>query len=243
MLSHNKHDQQSESIAPLHIAAAWGVHALTAFGAIAGLLAIVAIADSRWLDAFAWMGLTVLIDGVDGSLARVVRVKRILPGFDGALLDNVVDYFTYVLVPAYFICEADIIQVNWRLPVAAAVTLSSAYQFCQVDAKTADHYFKGWPSYWNITIFYLFVLELDPLLNLLLILGCVVLVFIPIRYLYPSRIERFRVMYLLVTFAWAVTLVLIWFQYPAVHAAVLILSISYVVYYHGASLYATIRRP
>jgi phosphatidylcholine synthase len=243
MVSYNKQDQQSASVAPLHIAAAWGVHALTASGAIAGLLAILAIADYRWLDAFAWMGLTVLIDGVDGSLARVVGVKRILPGFDGALLDNVVDYFTYVLVPAFFVCEAEIIQENGRLPVAAAMILSSAYQFCQVDAKTADHYFKGWPSYWNIAIFYLFVLELDPLLNLVFVLGCVVLVFIPIRYLYPSRIERFRLMYLLVTFAWAVSLIVIWFQYPAVHAAVLILSISYVVYYHGASLYATIRRP
>lgn len=223
--------------------AAWCVHLLTASGAVVGLLALLAIDEARWMDAFAWMGLTVLIDGVDGLIARAVGVRRVVPMIDGALLDNIVDYFTYVLVPAYFVCKSGLLYDEWRIPAAAAMILSSAYQFCQVDAKTAEHDFTGWPSYWNIALFYLVVLDPDPTLNLIVILGCAVLVFVPVRYLYPSRTERFRIANLLLVFAWAAALVIMWMQYPAVHIAITVLSLSYVVYYHVVSLYATFRHP
>ncbi|MCL4690936.1 MAG: phosphatidylcholine synthase [Candidatus Hydrogenedentes bacterium] len=233
---------QAAPVAPWRKAAAWSVHLLTAVGAVAGFFALIAIADARWMDAFAWMGLTVLIDGVDGLFARMVGVRRILPGIDGALLDNIVDYFTYVVIPAFFVYEADFVPDSWRVPVAAAMILSSAYQFCQVDAKTADHFFTGWPSYWNVAVFYLFVFDANPLLNLVLLLTCAILVFVPVRYLYPSRAERFRVTCVLLTLVWAVTLVVMWFQYPVVHISVTALSIAYVVFYYAVSLFATLRQ-
>jgi phosphatidylcholine synthase len=227
---------------PLHRKlAAWAVHAFTASGAVAGLLALLAIGDEQWLNAFAWMGVSVLIDGVDGSLARKARVKDVLPNVDGALLDNLVDYFTYVVVPAVFICEAAMLPPRTALLGASAMILSSAYQFCQTDAKTEDHYFKGWPSYWNILVFYLFIFDLGPRWNLAFVLACAVLVFIPIRYLYPSRAERFRSLHMLLAAVWAITLAVLWYQYPERSAGVLALSILYMIYYHGVSLYVTFR--
>ncbi len=234
-------NSSEERVSPLRIGAAWGVHLFTASGAVAAFWAVLAIGDGRWMTAFAWMGLGILIDGVDGLLARTVGVKQVLPNFDGALLDNLVDYFAYVLVPALLVCDAHLLPRGWNLPAAAAMILSSAYQFCQADAKTDDHYFKGWPSYWNILVFYLFVLRANPVLSLVLVLGCAILVFVPIRYLYPSRAKRFRTLHLLLVAAWAATLILMWFQHPTIHPAVIALSLLYVVYYNLVSLYATFR--
>lgn len=145
--------------------AAWGVHAFTSCGAVAGLFAAVAVMQERWVLCFAWLGVALAIDGVDGRLARLARVSEVLPGFDGALLDNLVDYFTYVVVPALFLWRADLLPPRLAPVGAALVVLTSAYQFCQVDAKTADHYFKGWPSYWNVLALYLFLLGWNPWVN------------------------------------------------------------------------------
>lgn len=239
----DRHSRSERSIvaAPAQTIAAWTVHAFTASGAVAGLMAVLAVSDHRWKDAFAWMGLSLLIDGVDGLLARKARVKERLPNFDGALLDNLVDYFTYVMVPAFFVWEAAMLSRGGALFGASAMILSSAYQFCQADAKTDDHYFKGWPSYWNILVFYLFILDLGPRWNLVLILVCAALVFVPIRYLYPSRAERFRTLHLVLALVWAIALVILWYQYPETGPGVLALSFLYVVYYHGVSVYATFR--
>ena len=240
-MARQRHSERPEIVVPAQKIAAWAVHAFTASGAVAGLMAILAVGDQRWKDAFAWMGLSLVIDGVDGLLARKARVKERLPNFDGALLDNLVDYFTYVLVPAFFVCEAAMLSRGGALFGASAMILSSAYQFCQADAKTDDHYFKGWPSYWNILVFYLFILDLGPRWNLALILVCAMLVFIPIRYLYPSRAERFRSLHMALSLGWAITLVTLWYQYPETGRGALALSFLYVVYYHGVSMYATLR--
>ena len=131
------------------------------------------------------MGVALFVDGFDGTLARRVRIKETLPNFDGALLDNLVDYFTYAIVPAYFLYQANLLPADFRLLAVAAMLLASAYQFCQADAKTDDHYFKGFPDYWNILVLYMFLLNSNPQINLAIMLLCVILVFVPIHYFIP----------------------------------------------------------
>ncbi len=221
------------------VATAWAVHLFTASGAVFGFFALLAIMDGRWVESFLWMGLTILVDGLDGMLARHVRVKEVLPHFNGALLDNMVDYFTYVLVPAVFLHQADLLPEVFSSPSCALIMVASAYQFCQCDAKTSDHYFKGWPSYWNLLAFYLFLMDLGRWTNLVLVLLFATLVFVPVKYVYPSRTRRMRSLTVVLTGLWAVSLLVMLLQYPEVSPAVLWASLGYVGYYYAASAYVT----
>jgi phosphatidylcholine synthase len=169
-------------------------------------------------------------------------VKQILPGFDGALLDNIIDYQTYVVVPALFVYQAKLVPNGWLLLIPAIILLTSSYQFAQADAKTADHFFKGFPSYWNVVVVYLFFLGTSPLINLLALMACAILVFVPIKYVYPSRTIKFRRLTLALTAVWFLTLPIAMWQYPAVPSWVAWFSAIYVIYYVGLSLFLTNRK-
>ncbi|MEM8666156.1 MAG: CDP-alcohol phosphatidyltransferase family protein [Planctomycetota bacterium] len=222
--------------------AAWGVHLLTASGAVCCLLSIDAGIESLWRQAIGWLVLAVFIDAIDGTLARAVDVKRVLPNFSGDHLDNMVDYASYVLVPAFLIHRAALLPDQWSWVGTAGITLASAYQFCQSDAKTPDHYFKGFPSYWNIAVLYLLALQLPQAANLAIILTLIVLVFIPIKYVYPSRTPDFRTLTLTLTSAWGIALMVIVLQLPNPSMWVVYVSLLFVVYYVGLSLYLTLRK-
>lgn len=222
----------------LRVVAAWGVHALTASTAVFGFLAILAIMAEAWQTAVIYMGIAAVIDGVDGALSRWVGVKRVLPNFDGALLDNIVDYQTYVLVPAFFVYQAGLVPPGWLLLMPAIMLMTSAYQFSQADAKTGDHFFQGFPSYWNVVAVYLFLLGLATAVNLLILLLCAVLVFIPIKYLYPSRMTRYRVQTLLLSALWLLMLAGALILYP-LHLWLAWASLFFIVYYVGLSLILT----
>lgn len=228
-------------VSPWRLGAAWGVHVLTGCGALAGLMALIAVAQHEWKSAFVWMGVTILIDSIDGTLARRCSVKRVLPEFDGALLDNIVDYFTYVIVPAYFVYEGGIVPHAWALATASIITLASAYQFCQADAKTDDHCFKGFPSYWNLTVFYLFLLAWPRGVNAAVLIALAVAVFVPIKYLYPSRTLPGRRWTLALTSVWGVLLLLILARWPGDVTILVYGSLAYVVYYFAFSVYLTYR--
>ncbi|NIA16004.1 MAG: phosphatidylcholine synthase, partial [Nitrospiraceae bacterium] len=187
---------------PVRQCMAWAVHLLTASGGAAGVMAIVETAHHRWIAAFVWMIVAIAIDSVDGPLARLCNVKRVLPQFDGALLDNIVDYFTYVIVPAFFLYESGLVPPRCGLPAALTMTLVSAYQFCQADAKTDDCFFKGFPSYWNVVVFYLFMMPLGGWVNLFVVAVLAVAVFVPVKYLYPSRTVQLRFLTLTLTALW-----------------------------------------
>ncbi|MEM7335962.1 MAG: CDP-alcohol phosphatidyltransferase family protein [Chloroflexota bacterium] len=221
---------------------AWGVHLFTATGAVWGLLAIIAAIAHDWQQAFIWMAAAVVVDGIDGTLARRFKVKGLTPSFDGALLDNIIDYQNYVLVPALILYEAALLPTGTAVVTVgviglAMVLLSSAYQFCQADAKTDDHTFKGFPSYWNIVVFYLFMLNLSPWVNFWVIFICAVLVFVPIKYIYPSRMVKYRRMTLVVTTLWGIVNIIILFNYPNYSTTLVWVSASYALYYVGLSLY------
>ena len=223
-------------------AAAWGVHLLTASSAPAGILSILAIERGDAATAFWWMAYTLAIDSFDGTLARAVGVKRVLPWFDGTRLDDIVDYFTYVIVPALFLLRMDLLPSGVAVPVALAPVLASAYGFCRTDAKTTDHYFTGFPSYWNIVVFYLYSLGWPRALNAALVVGFAVAVFVPIRYVYPSRTVTFRALTIALGLAWGATVLYLFTRLPAPPHGLVVASLAFPVYYLGLSLALQQRR-
>jgi phosphatidylcholine synthase len=219
------------------------VHLYTALGAVLGFLIVIAAFDGDAVTAL-WLGLATLwIDGTDGMLARRFRVKETIPWFDGARMDDIVDYLTYVFAPIVLLWTTDRLPggaVGWVL--AALPLLASCYQFCRVDAKTADHFFLGFPSYWNVVAFYAIVLELSPSTVGILLLVCSALVFVPIGYVYPSRTVAFRTPTLILTGVWLVSYAVIVAQLPDPQVGWVVVSLLYLAYYIGLSLYLTSRR-
>ena len=174
---------------PARIAAAWGVHAFTASGAVVGAVALVAIAAGDLARAALLMLVGLVIDSVDGTLARKVGVARVLPQVDGRRLDDIVDYLNYVIVPAVFLVAAgSVLHWGW----AALPILASAYGFSQTQAKTEDDFFLGWPSYWNVVAIYLWLLGISSAAGTAWVCLFAGLVFVPIKYVYPSRMPVLR---------------------------------------------------
>jgi len=222
------------------VTAAWAAHAFTASGAVWGLLALIATARGDWRAAFVWMTVALAVDSFDGMLARAARVGEVLPGFDGTLLDNMLDYLNYVVVPAFLIQQAGLLPPRFAVAGAAAICLASGYQFCQADAKTDDHYFKGFPSYWNALSFYLFLGGLDPRANLAIVATFVVLVFVPLKWVYPSRMARWRGITIAATCVWGALCIAMLTQFPDPAPWLLYASLVYVAYYVLVSLYLSL---
>jgi phosphatidylcholine synthase len=221
---------------------AWAVHVYTACGAVLALAMAMAIINDRYRTAFFLMVAATAIDGTDGALARLARVKEATPDFDGARLDDIVDYLTYAFVPALLLVHAQLIAPGWGGGVAAAILLSSAYGFAVTDAKTDDHFFTGFPSYWNIAALYLFAAKLPPVLNSVILLVLSVLVFVRIGYIYPSRTPVLRGLTIALCVVWGLMLLQIIAKLPEVPTTLLIGSLFFPVYYFVLSLILQSRR-
>jgi phosphatidylcholine synthase len=224
-------------------ALAWAVHAYTATGAVMAFLATLAVFDGAYRAAFLWFVAATLVDATDGVLARAARVKEATPGFDGARLDDIVDYLTFVFVPLLLLYRAGHLPEGWGLIVAAAVLLSSAYGFSSLDAKTTDHFFTGFPSYWNIVALYLHAFALAPAVNAAILLVLAVLVFVRIGYIYPSRTPALRRTTVVLGAIWAIAVLAIIVLLPDVPRWLLIGSLYFPVYYAVLSLVLHVRRP
>ncbi len=216
---------------------AWSVHLFTGSGAVVGLLTIFAIIEHNWLLVIIWMTVSAAIDALDGTLARRAQVKGVLPTFDGALLDNIVDYFTYAIIPALLVYEAGLLPPGWAELGASIIVLTSGYQFCQEDAKTDDHYFKGFPSYWNVVVYYMLFLNTNPTGNLITIIIFGILVFVPIKFIYPTRTIPFQKLTMGLAILWAVIQMVIILQYPDFSRPFMWSSLWFIAYYIGISLY------
>ena len=194
---------------------AWGVHFYTATGLIcAAGIAVLLTGDYPGPNQFRWsfvlMFLATIIDATDGTLARKVDVKRVVPGFDGRRLDDLTDFLTYTCLPLLLIWRAELVpegQAGWLI----LVLLASAYGFCQVAIKTNDGYFRGFPSYWNLVAFYVYLLVLPKWLNLAVILFLAVLTFVPSRYFYPTQGGKFNRLMLTLGSVW--TMLILWILY------------------------------
>jgi phosphatidylcholine synthase len=180
------------------------VHVLTASGAVLALLAQRAAHLHDWQMMFVWLGLALLVDAIDGPLARLLDVKSLLPRFSGERLDLIVDYLTYIVVPAYALIEATILPEAARIPAAAAILLSSLFHVADIGSKTEEGYFVGFPAIWNIVLLYLFVLGLSPWTSLAVVAAFVGLTFVPLLAVHPFRVLRLRLLTCLVTAIWAV---------------------------------------
>jgi phosphatidylcholine synthase len=221
---------------------AWAVHAYTASGAIAAFAATLDIIHGNYRGAFFLMVVATIIDATDGLLARLVRVKEATPGFDGAKLDDIVDYLTFVFVPVLLLVHAGDLPAEWGAPVAGVVLLSSAYGFASADAKTEDYFFTGFPSYWNIVALYLHAWRLPAAANGAILLALSALVFVRIGYVYPTRTPVLRGVTNGLCAVWGVMIVAIVWTLPDVPGRLLIASMFFPVYYTVLSLYLNARR-
>ena len=226
----------------MNLFSAWLVHLYTASGALAGFFSTLAIFAADYRQALLWMVAATFIDATDGVLARLARVKERTPGLDGGRLDDIVDYVTFVFVPALFLYQSGALPYGWAGGVAAAILLSSAYGFAADDAKTNDHFFTGFPSYWNIVALYIHLSGLSPVLNAVIVTGLSTLVFWRVGYVYPTRTPTLRGVTLGLGAIWGVIVVVMILTIPRVPAALFAASLVFPAYYVVLSAMLHVRR-
>lgn len=206
------------------------VHLFTALGAVCGLLATRAVLLGAWEQAFAWLGVALIIDGVDGTFARLAHVATKLPRFSGERLDLVVDYVTYVFVPALALLQGGYLSGGFGVVLAGLILMSSLFHFSDMESKSDDHCFVGFPAIWNIVAFYVFAFQMPPWASAILVLACVVLTFVPLRWAHPMRTPLLWPVTLALTVLWAVAAFqTLWSGFPAsaTMKAVLLLVAAY----------------
>lgn len=233
---------------------AWSAHAYTALGLVAAAgIAVLLTQPEVNADSFRWafvlMLTATLIDATDGTLARRVRVKEVLPGFDGRRLDDLIDFLTYTCLPLLLLWRAG----DQVLPAGSGwclllPLLASAYGFCQVSAKTDDGFFLGFPSYWNLVAFYLYVLQPPPWLSLAILVVLALLTFVPSRYLYPTQRGRLNAVTNFLGAIWTALLVWILLSLPAADTAhdlhvqrLTLISLFFPIYYFAASWFISLK--
>jgi phosphatidylcholine synthase len=186
-------------------ATSWAVHLFTASGVVLALLALDAVDEARWLDAFRWLFAALVVDGIDGSFARAARVQERLPRIDGAVLDLVIDYLTFVLIPALIIWRAGFVPDSLGLPLAALILVSSLYVFARRDMKTSDGYFRGFPGLWNVVALYFVLLTPAPLTAAAIVIAFVILTFAPVHVPHPFRVHQFGRWLPILAVVWALS--------------------------------------
>lgn len=198
------------------VIAAWSAHIFTALGASAGCMALLHVSMGDPKGAFLWLGLTLFIDGIDGTLARKARVSEVLPQFDGATVDNIIDYMTYVIIPAFIVYWEGLAPGNWSIIAPVIMATVSVYHFGDEGHKTKDWYFKGFPALWNVVVFYLVMMHMPLAANLAIILVCAACTFVPIKVVHPMRVAFLRRTNILATVIWSVGSLLMLVLYPSI---------------------------
>ena len=221
---------------------AWSVHAYTGTGAILAFAAAWAVVHGHDRLALGAMFVATIVDATDGVLARRARVKEVLPAIDGGRIDDIVDYLTFVFVPILLLEAAGGLYAFAVLPVAGIVLLSSLYGFVAPDAKTSDHFFTGFPSYWNIVVLYLLLFRVPPGVNALILLALSGLIFVRIGYVYPSRTKELMPVTLALGGLWTLAIGAIIWLWPDPPRWLAIASLLFPVYYVVLSLALHFRR-
>jgi phosphatidylcholine synthase len=183
-------------------ARAFSVHLLTASGSFLAFVSLVAASEERWTAMFWWLGLALFVDGIDGPIARKLQVKEILPTWSGELLDNIIDYVTYVLIPAFALYQRGFMGERLSFLSAAIIVISSAIYYADTGMKTKENFFKGFPVVWNMIVFTLFVIEPGQWVSFAVVVIAGILTFVPVNFLHPVRVVRLREVNLAVFLAW-----------------------------------------
>jgi phosphatidylcholine synthase len=222
-------------VSPARIAVSWGVHLFTASGAVIGAVALVEIGNGNLPRAALLMLAAFAIDALDGTLARAARVAQVLPQVDGRRLDDMVDFVNYVVVPAVFMVAAGTLP-HWGF--AALPVLASCYGFSQAAAKTEDDFFLGFPSYWNIVAIYAWALGTSPAVGTGIVVFLSLMVFVPIKYVYPSKLTVLRTATAVLGLLWILALAVCVLAPDRVRAFHLLeLSLAFPIYYFALSLW------
>jgi phosphatidylcholine synthase len=189
---------------PVNVASAAGfsVHLFTASGGAVAVLALYAAIERNFAACFAWLGLALFIDGIDGTLARAARVQVTAASIDGTVLDLVIDFLTYVLVPVVALWRSDLMPTEASFWIGLVVTIASALYFADTRMKTDDLWFRGFPATWNVLVLYLFVLRPPWMISAVILLGAAALMFTPVVFVHPLRVVRLRSLTIAMTVAW-----------------------------------------
>ncbi|HXW48399.1 MAG TPA: CDP-alcohol phosphatidyltransferase family protein [Xanthobacteraceae bacterium] len=190
------------------LTAAFAIHVFTACGAACALLALVAAARSEWPIMFAWLGLALVIDGVDGTLARRFHVAKLLPRWSGDVLDLVADILNYVFVPAYALAASGLLPKSFAVALGVLIVVTGSLYFADRLMKTSDYYFRGFPALWNIAAFYLFILKPAPWAATAAIVVLAALTFVPFHVVHPVRIAHLRAFTTAALAVWAMLAIL-----------------------------------
>ncbi|MBB5751125.1 CDP-alcohol phosphatidyltransferase family protein [Prosthecomicrobium pneumaticum] len=182
----------------------WSVHLLTASGSAFALLAALAVMRGAWAETFIWLGAALFVDGIDGPLARSFRVGERMPWFDGAILDLVIDYATYVFIPALIVARSGLMPPILAVPCAILVAVIGALYFADTRMKTRENGFRGFPAVWNMVVFLLMAFWPPAIVSAATIVVFAALTFAPIEFIHPVRVRRLRHVTLAVTALWAV---------------------------------------
>ena len=183
-------------------AAGFSVHVFTASGGAVAVLALYAAIERNFPACFAWLGLAFFIDGIDGTLARAAKVHVTAASIDGAILDLVIDFLTYVLVPVVALWRSDLMPTEASFWIGLIVTIASALYFADTRMKTDDLWFRGFPATWNILVLYLFVLRPPWLVSAVVLLGAAAMMFSPVVFVHPLRVAKLRVVTIAMSGAW-----------------------------------------
>ena len=219
---------------------AFAVHIFTACGAALALLALILATGGHWAAMFFCLGMALVVDGVDGPLAREFKVAEVLPRWSGDTLDLIVDFTTYVFVPAYAIAASGLLPQVLAIPSGVVVVITGALYFADRQMKTPDNYFRGFPALWNLAAFYLYLLAPPPWLAAVMIAALAALSFTPIKFLHPLRVRHWRVLNIALLAAWAALAFLAVINDLAPGPYVTWPLVAIAIYFFGAGL---LRRP
>ena len=181
------------------------VHVFTASGVVFGFLALIAAVENNIMLTIFWLAIAFFVDGVDGTLARKYKVSYFTPNIDGSVLDNVVDFFTYVLVPAFIMYHLNFLPEQVEIILISLILLVSCYTFTNKKLKTADFYFNGFPALWNLVVLYLYMMNTSQIMNACIIIFLSILTFTPIKIVHPFRVKHLKKTTLAMTFLWSLT--------------------------------------
>ncbi len=219
---------------------AWCVHLFTASGLVAGFMAILAINDLAWRGAMLWLVVALVIDGIDGTFARIFRVQEVLPDMNGKTMDYIIDFATYAIIPAYFFHQAGLVEAAYNLPCTIVILLVSALYYSKEGMVSEDYYFIGFPVMWNMVVFYLFfVFELSSIWNMLAVIFFAVLHFVPIKFVYPSRGKHFQRLTIAVTTILIIDFAVILWYHPEKYFWLSLVAILAAIYFGVLAIYDT----
>jgi phosphatidylcholine synthase len=182
---------------------AFTIHIFTACGAALALLALILATGGHWAAMFVCLGLALAVDGVDGPMARAFNVAELLPRWSGEGLDFVVDFVTYVFVPAYAIAASGFLPDALAIPAGLIIVITGALYFADREMKTRENYFRGFPAVWNLAAFYLYILAPPPWIAAGMVIVLAALTFVPVHFVHPVRVKRLRVLNIALMGAWA----------------------------------------